>query len=337
MEIPNDWHLHRVQANNSQTARLTWTGQRCLWPRAWCLSAYGGEGSIITIQLIQPRFLDTSRGDLHVRNLRSHGGDVLVTRRRGDRGCKRFQQEAARSLGVPKIDDKCVVERPESRTEDDAGTKRASIFGQAVTSQHMLSFLALPGALPPGHFDDFWLLEDGTMIYREEYTDQRGPGEILVVDNGEYLQAETVDGRLVVSWSSRLKADEFFRDAMRALGKPSVSEDAAYVQLQAADAGEVADGAGRADDVVDYLAKERPQVAFARMDFRGGNLGDARVTWSAPAARVAGHDGEYVELSVALSEMVDRDRIFRLIGLTASSGLLANRTKVLAEIKQFAA
>lgn len=281
---------------------------------------------------IEPRHVWAATSAVHVRQVRSYGGDVLVTRRKGDEGRKQNQLQAVRSLGLRKIEDVCVVTSAERRAEGELGRQQAGIFGQAVVSQHLLSFLQLPDSLPPGRFDDFWLLEDGMMMYREEYTDAQGPGELLVVGEGEYLQAETVSERLVVAWSSAKTAAAFFRQAIEVLGSPAEGDAAAFVQLDVM-AGDGAEGSGLAPEVMEYVELKEPPIATMRMDFSGG----LRATWTAPAARLKGYSTEFAEVSLSLPSESSRQSVFDLVGGTASAGLLDHQGEAFREIRQLAA
>jgi ribosomal protein L30/L7E len=271
---------------------------------------------------VEDHFVDLSVRPVRLEDVHSFGGDVLATRTRSDAGTKSPQRDALRSLGLKHIGDTCIIEvRP-----------RSSVFGQAYKVRHMLAFRQLPFHVPEGRFNDFWIPEDGGLMYRENFTDELGPGEILVVGDGEYIQAETVGERVTVSWSSERATLRYFEDVEAIFGSPLRDESAAIVRLSQTEA-EGEEGTSFPKDVLEYVSAKRPPVAYMRLDYTTG----VRASWSAPAARISGSDTQFCEVSVQYPAGTDIDRLSALVARSASPNLLEQRRQALSRLRQLAA
>ena len=259
---------------------------------------------------------------VHGRPVHSWGGSILVQQVRSTIGRTRSDvlREQLESLELRGIDDACFIDEADERA-----------LGTVKAIQHVLSVERLSTWVPPGEYPT-WVFGDGVVMFLDDYG-RNTPGELIAVGDGEYLQVETVNSRLAAMWSSTCPVSVAVSEAVRVFGEPDRGNDAASLQLRVGPDGDGGEsGTGRVDEVLEYLTKEFPDVAFLRVRFEHCEL-----LWSASHRRIANSDAAFVEIGVRLDDKADRGVIDDLISTTASPVLRERRRAVEAEIKQLVA
>lgn len=252
----------------------------------------------------------------------SFGGSTLVVRSRSEAGRTRRDKHAERlrSVHLDRIDAACVVD----------ASKGNSVYGNVFRSQALCRFHELPLWLPPGPLE-LSIFGDGTMMYREEFGDSKMPGEIVVVGDGEYVQVETVEDRLFVSWSTVELPSVFMRGAAERLhAKFDDSAEAGFLQLaKPGAAGDEAEGSPH--DILEFLEVEHPAVGYLRLTLADGT----RIAWNEVAPRLTTSTYAYAEVSVDCTRSHDRGSLLALIAGTGTPELEKRVDALASDIRQF--
>lgn len=264
--------------------------------------------------------------------LRSFGGDVLVeqVRRTESRNLQTY-----RSITLGRIGRRTVV--PDFRQHPQTG--------QALALQSRLRITKLPGFVPAGwwtisvrngvlHVDGIKYLTsagDGrvTMLH-ENYSDQRGAGETVVLGLGEYVQVESSRGKYSVSWSSDLSLPDFLDvvgDERAHLGTADPA-DTSYLEILSAD-GATETATGPAGDVLAYVRAKSPHVQYISLSHENGT-----VVWSTPTVRVKGTGEAHAEVALVVRRL-DMDALKSLVSATASRAVQENTAELFSRFGQF--
>jgi hypothetical protein len=156
----------------------------------------------------------------------------------------------------------------------------------------------------------------GMIKLRDSYEDIHGPGEILVFDGGEYIQADrNPDRRLSITWSTSMDPTEFIDRAISLFGPPT-ADGKGLIILQGADSDEEI-GEGAAKDVYECAIAYSDRIKYVTID-----LNESTLMWAAKASRLTSSDISYAEAGVACSESL-ASRIHHIVSETATDRLSA--------------
>lgn len=171
-------------------------------------------------------------------------------------------------------------------------------------------------------------------MFKEDYGPRvHHPAELVVIGNGEYLQAETVADHLSVMWSSSDDLQTSMQKAVAILGQPVNDEQAAFLQLSEdneEDPG--AWGQGTLGETLEFIEEAKPNIAYLRVTFD-----QCELLWSPRLNRIATATGEYSELGIRLSAKLGRHLVDELLTETASAELKAHRIDVESKLEQLLA
>lgn len=166
-------------------------------------------------------------------------------------------------------------------------------------------------------------------MQHENYGTNALPGELVVIGEGEYLQAETAGDFLSVTWSSPDDAAAAVRKAVDMLGDPTTDDVSVFVQLDS-EQGEGASSGGSVHGVLEYL-ETKPALAFVRLTFP-----DLEFVWGTPQQRIQTSTAAYAEIGVRLHTSAERHQIDALISQTGTDQLKAHYPDVENQIKLLA-
>lgn len=245
-------------------------------------------------------------------DVHSYGGNILVMQVKSAIGRKVKHQDCLRSLKLGYQKGFTVL--PDDRTHPQ--------FGQVEESQHLLTFIRLPQQLPIGDFtvaisggnvelsNHGALMEPLVSTRYENYSSPLGPGETLVMGDGEYVQVESTSGVTSTSWTSNLSSIEA-ASSIEQLGKSSGDGGSGFVQMIAeSDSGsDIREGS--AIELIKLVEMGLP-VSYMSIEF-----GSSTFVWSGPARRVVDATKSFCEFGYVTRDLRRRD-ILSMVHATAS-------------------
>lgn len=107
------------------------------------------------------------------------------------------------------------------------------------------------------------------------------PSDFLALGDGEFIQADKVDDRLAVIWTSDESVVDAVSSALAEFGEPA-DTDRGEILLDHDPADTDRYGEGTSREVVEYVLSEGSGIASLSLD-----VGEVRVSWCATMARIA--------------------------------------------------
>lgn len=164
--------------------------------------------------------------------------------------------------------------------------------------------------------------------YYENYGNEANPGEIIVVGDGEYLEADSSDKGISISWTSETALKDLLDIARRdGLLDGSTSDDS---YLQICDDGISKAAEGPAEEVIDFITAKEPTVTYVSLKYDSLVL-----VWSAPAARVRWSKVSYPEIAVVVAA-TDIAKAEGLIRETGSETVRTKYPELISKVSQLA-
>ncbi len=228
-------------------------------------------------------------------------GDVLVIRTKGTAGCPEHMRATLDTLRVRKPGDMRVGYSWDS-----------SFMGQvqkAVNASYVI-------VIPLGADRAFrWKRSGSGMIKtRESYEDSYGPGEILTLRDGEYIQADISDRDLLsVTWSTDMGPAELLQTVVTSFG---LDDETAVGTVTLEIEGDRRIAEGSSGDVIQCIIDNPLYVKFFSVD-----LGSSTVVWSEPFVKLASSKSAHSEAAISCSLRLAKTRLHQVISVSATNEL----------------
>lgn len=171
---------------------------------------------------------------------------------------------------------------------------------------------------------------EGLNTIYEDYGGSWGSGETIVVGDGEYLQVESTENRITLSWTSSVQLSELLTLLQKETSEFTETETPdSFAQIRAADGG-VEWAEGTLSEVTDFVREEAPDVLYLSLQYAS-----LVVAWTAPGNRVRGSDAEHSEIGIVLPKM-NQEVVTFLLENTASQAVRDHYLKLFSNIRQLA-
>jgi hypothetical protein len=282
---------------------------------------------------VESHFVDPPVRNLQPTKITSYGGDVLV---RQVKQSERWRERSLASIKLGKIGRVSIVPDVWSNPQT----------GQARAVRHLCRVSRLPAYIPPGVFTiqvasgvmfatnsmeaSMSTFHEGLNTIYEDYGDTWGSGETVVVGDGEYLQVESTEQRITLSWTSKVSLTELLKIVQADPGQFTELGTSDSFVKSTARADEVEWFDGTASDVINFVETKRPTVLYLSLEYASLVL-----AWTAPGKRVRGSRAEYAEVAIVLSKL-DRDLASSLVQSTASPAVRDHFSELSSDIRQLA-
>jgi ribosomal protein L30/L7E len=239
------------------------------------------------------------------RPIRGRTGDTLVYRRKGIPGTTEGAERTLRSLGLRRWGDGRIGFR-----------KDKCFWGQVLKVIDAVTIVDI------GSPEDRLFGERPMTANIEKYGERESPGEFLLLDNGEYLQAERSGDFTTLIWTTAMSPGDVVSALTSAAGDPP-DESRGLVRLSVPneDGSDVADGSSA--DICEYVQKSGLDIAVFNVD-----LGGFTFAWRSPAPRLEGFSSALAECGVAVSSG-HYDVIQTLVRTTATRGISSSSPRLL--------
>lgn len=250
-------------------------------------------------------------GSTEFRRVHGCDGDLIVIRTGGIGGTPRKIESTLRSLSLRKVGDGRIG------SSSDLG-----FLGQIEKVKHKVRVVALANP-NPRNARPTWQIGRAVVTALEHFETPSERGDLLVLEDGEYIHVERSEARVFLSWSTAAPLPTILKRALLASGVPAEGATATLTRLHD---GYFEDAEATSSDLIEYLLTDEPaDVVSLSM-----TLNNMQVYWKRPTQKTVQFPAQFGECGV-VAEHLD-EHVRNLLRATATPAVATSASLLLARL-----